>query len=101
MNQAINEEKRYVTESHYLSALSTYALNKSKNYYKGDFEDVQLDTIFDLLKLEIDELHQELMVHKQKENYERIIDEIADCAAFLTGMLARLSKESESESRDK
>ena len=86
---------RYRSESHYLAALSAYALNKPKNRIKQDFEDMPLSKIFDLLLLEIEELRKELVTHTEVQNFEKITSELADCAAFLTGMLARLSKESE------
>lgn len=77
---------RYPDESLFLCFLSEYALNKEKNLNKPNFEGLELIDIFTHLISEIFEIKYEL--NQKKVDYKRVIDEIADCAGLLTGLIA-------------
>jgi len=79
---------RYHSASYTLAALSFYALNKEKNASKGNFEDIRLARILSLFLLESKELVDE--VHRDPIDYRKTLEEIADCAALLTGMTANI-----------
>jgi len=79
---------RYHSASFILSELSFYALNKEKNACKGDFEDLFLEDILSLLNSEVIELQYEINANK-KDN-RRILEEVADVAALLSGMVANI-----------
>lgn len=87
----ISYGERYQIESIIISLLSSYALNKEKNACKPNFEDLFLADIMTLLHSEIKELTEE--TDKDKKDYRRILEEIADCAAVLSGMSAHIMHE--------
>jgi len=82
---------RYYKESNLIFILSNYALNKEKNACKGDFEDIRLQRILSLFLLESKELVDE--VHRDPIDYRKTLEEIADCAALLSGMIANIMHE--------
>jgi len=82
--------KRYNTESALLSLLSSYSLNKEKNKNKGNFEDIPLEKVIHLFVLELKELRFELMKDEKEIDYERGLEEVADVAACLTGILSKM-----------
>ncbi len=82
------ENMRYHSHSFILAKLSFYALNKEKNACKPNFEDLFLEDIMTLLHSEIKELQEE--VNKEKIDYRRMLEEIADNAAVLVGMTAHI-----------
>lgn len=79
-------EIRYEFESSLIGILSRYALNKEKNIIKPKFEGLELIDIFTHLMSEVHEVKNEL--NQSKVDYEKVLDEIADCAALLTGLVA-------------
>ena len=86
---------RYISQCIKLTGLANYALNKPKNVSKPDFELLPLDVAFALLQGEISELHNEILLTKQMDNYERVLDELADVAGTCVGLLAIILKEME------
>lgn len=80
---------RYVRGSMVLALLSNYALNKEKNICKPDFEDLFIEDIFKLFTSEVEELQRE--VNSDVKNYERMLDEMADCAALIVGMYVNIA----------
>lgn len=81
---------RYYKICHIIQYLSSYSLNKDKNKNKGNFEDISLEKVIHLLVLELKELKFELMKDEKEFDYERILEEIADVSACLTGLLAKI-----------
>lgn len=86
---------RYHSHSFILAELSFYALNKEKNACKANFEDLFLADIQTLFLSEVKELTDE--IDKDKKDYRRILDEIADNAAVLCGMVANIMDEIKKE----
>ena len=87
--KAINMDftkERYPYESLIVGFLSAYALNKEKNKNKPKFEGLELMEIFNHLVSEIHEVRFEL--NNEKIDYERVLNEIADCSALLAGLIA-------------
>lgn len=81
---------RYLYESILLGRLSQHALNKSKNVNKPKFEGLELIEIYAHFREEVRELKIELT--KDKIDYELTLEELADCAGLLTGLLAYIIK---------
>lgn len=95
-NSKYLSDLRYCHEATLLGHLARYALNKSKNASKEKFENMPILSIFDKLNEEVNELQQELITvnmeliwaEKKDVSTERVLSELADCAAVLTGLLA-------------
>lgn len=81
-------KKRYSKEILKIACLGSYALNKEKNINKGDFETISLEKIYYLLSQELLELQAE--VFKNPQNYERMLEEMADVIACIVGMYAKI-----------
>lgn len=99
---------RYIGECLQLSMLANYALNKPKNASKPDFESMDIDEVFKLLKQEMTELKIELYkthngvsgsweVPRDKKDidWDSALEELADVAACATGILVKILKEIE------
>lgn len=84
-------EYRYAKESSFIGILANYALNKEKNKIKGKFEDINLEKLWSLMVDEFQELHSEIF-NKENIEFERVLEEIADAAASLTGILVKVLK---------
>lgn len=78
--------ERYPDESLFVCFLAEYALNKEKNMLKPKFEGLELIDIFTHLVSEIYEVKHEL--NQEKINFKKVLDEIADCAGLLAGLIA-------------
>jgi NTP pyrophosphatase (non-canonical NTP hydrolase) len=79
---------RYFQECFQIAQLAHYALNKEKNATKAKFEDLSLNYVHFLLTEEVEELSKE--VNSPNLNIDRILEEMADCAACLVGMYANI-----------
>jgi NTP pyrophosphatase (non-canonical NTP hydrolase) len=77
---------RYHIESKLIGDLSLYALNKSKNVKKPDFEDLHFSDILGHLIEEVQELVDEFKTESLQ--YERILSELADVCGMVRGMLS-------------
>lgn len=94
----ISYGERYQIESIIIGILSSYALNKEKNACKPNFEDLFLADIQTLLLSEVKELTEE--VDKDKKDYKRMLEEIADNAAVLAGMVANVMHEIDKQNKE-
>ena len=83
-----NSKKRYIHESFFIGALAEYALNKEKNKCKPQFEDLFLCDIMQIFLSEVKELEHEII--QDKGDPRRQLEEIADCAASLVGMVVNI-----------
>jgi len=81
--------KRYEQECGMLSYLAKRQLNLEKNMVKPDFDTYDLHELFKLLKGEMDELEKE--IYAEDFNVERCLLELGDCAAYMVGLLVKIS----------
>lgn len=79
---------RYYFGSIFIGLLAEYALNKEKNKCKPDFEDLFPCDIMQILLSEIRELEHEVI--QDKRDPRRILEEVADCAASIVGLIVNL-----------
>lgn len=80
--------QRYKNECEQLFQLALKQLNSPKNRVKENFEEMFLNEIIDKLSEEIGELKHELKLKPAQMDLQRIKNEIGDCGAVLTGLLA-------------
>ncbi len=81
-----NNKWRYYYESLIVGLLANNALNKEKNRNKPNFEGLELIDIFTHLMSEVHEIKHEL--NQNNIDFNKLIDEIGDCAALLSGLIA-------------
>lgn len=106
---------RYERECIKLGEMANEALNLPKNVDKPNFENLPIIIIFELLQDEIKELDNEIKekignyictkIRKgiktitecdiHEINFKRAKEELSDCAAVLTGLLAWVNKQEE------
>jgi hypothetical protein len=91
--------KRYADESLFICFLAEYALNKDKNINKPNFEGLELIDIFTHLVSEIFEIKYEL--NQEKIDFNRLLNEIADCAGLLAGLVAYIIEHKGSDSKER
>jgi len=90
-------KERYDHETKMLAYLSKRQLNLEKNKIKENFEDMSFENIVKKLDEEIAELKHEvnILILGDKSYYtnaiQRTFFEIGDCAAVLTGLIAKLN----------
>jgi len=96
----LEPRSRYCYETTILGHLARYALNKPKNIGKEAFEKLTKTYLMILLEQEIVELEEELFFwtedgYRNSKMYdpEKALEELADCAATLTGILVKIMKE--------
>jgi NTP pyrophosphatase (non-canonical NTP hydrolase) len=96
-------KQRYEKECISLGEMANEALNLPKNIGKPNFEILNLNTIYHLLDEEVQEIKYELFHNGQINNpkdiheidFKRAKEELADCAAVLTGLLSWINKQEE------
>jgi len=80
--------RRYESESTIIGILADYALNKEKNKCKPHFEDLFLCDIMQIFLSEVRELEHEII--QERGDPRRQLEEIADCAASLVGLVVNI-----------
>lgn len=95
---------RYEHQCEILKNLSQHQLNLPKNKVKGDFEDLKLSQIIALISQEHYELFEEVSKLLELQIFDpenlvergklkiRIMEEIGDVAACLTGLIAKIGE---------
>lgn len=91
---------RYEDECKMLAYLAKRQLNLEKNKVKENFEDLEIEDVFNLSAVELREVYEEFMSYsgfngyspKKEINYESFLSEIGDVAACLVGMIAWINK---------
>lgn len=84
----IFKDMRYSDQTDYLRFITVNQLNLPKNTKKGKLELCSFEQLFELLIEEIHELKEEL--EKDEIDKYRVLSEIGDVSAFLTGFIAKI-----------